>query len=139
MALHLAPIIEGHGEQLSIADLLKRIRRERLATAVDLRVVAPLRKKRGQITKELHLSGFANEAVKELRQQARGDPDAHLFVLILIDSEGVCPGPLAGQLLVWAKAARPDVDLACVLAHPMWETWFAAAAPSLAGFNGMPP
>ncbi len=59
-------------------------------------------------------------------------------MLILLDSEGTCPAPLADQLLGWAKAARPDVDIACVLPNPMWETWFAAAASSLAGFNGMP-
>lgn len=138
MALHLAPIVEGHGEQQCVDTLLKRIRRERLGTNVDLRVVAPLRKPRGQIIRPDHLGRFVNEAVTELRQQARRDPTPHLLVLILIDSEGACPGKLAGQLLGWARAARSDIDIACVLAHPMWETWFAAAASSLAGVNGLP-
>jgi hypothetical protein len=140
MTLHIAAIVEGHGEQLCLSNLLHRIWGERLAAADLLRVVTPpLRKKRDQIIKEARLGDFVHEAVAELRQQAKGDATARLLVLILIDSEGACPADLATQLFGWANAVRPDdVNLACVLPHPMYETWFAAAASSLAGFNGMP-
>jgi hypothetical protein len=141
MTLHLAAIVEGHGEQLCLPRLLHRIWNERLQATELLRVVdPPLRKKRDRILQQAHFGGFVNEAVAELRQQAKGDATARLLVLTLIDSEQACPVPIAAQLLGWSDAVRPpDVEVACVVAHPMYETWFAAAASSLAGFNGMPP
>ena len=60
------------------------------------------------------------------------------LVLILIDAESSCPKDLAPRLVSWAKDARADADIACVLPYPMFETWFAAAAASLAGVNGLP-
>jgi hypothetical protein len=62
------------------------------------------------------------------------------FILILMDAEDPdhCPKRWAPQLLQWAKEAWADADIGCVLANPMFETWFAAAAQSLAGVNGLP-
>ncbi len=60
------------------------------------------------------------------------------LVLILIDSEGKCPKKLEPELVAWANEARSDADIACVLPHPMFETWFVAAASSLAGNSGFP-
>jgi hypothetical protein len=58
--------------------------------------------------------------------------------MLLMDSEGDPPCELAPRLLAWAQAARPDADIFCVLAHPMFGVWFAACAVSLAGYNGLP-
>jgi len=55
-----------------------------------------------------------------------------------IDAESKCPKELAPRLVAWAKEARADADIACVLPNPMFETWFASSAASLAGVNGLP-
>jgi hypothetical protein len=60
-------------------------------------------------------------------------------VLIVIDAERLCPKEIAPRLIRWAKEARSDADIACVLPNPMFETWFVAAAASLAGVNDLPP
>jgi hypothetical protein len=61
------------------------------------------------------------------------------LVLVLIDAEDRCPRDLAPQLMRWAREARSDADVACVLPCPMFETWLVAAAASLAGGkNGLP-
>jgi hypothetical protein len=59
-------------------------------------------------------------------------PDRPL-ILILIDAEDDCQthGPLGPALLSRARAARGDIDVACVIANVMYETWFVAAAESL--------
>lgn len=51
--------------------------------------------------------------------------------------KGDCPGTVAPELLAWAWAFRSDTEVACVLPHPMFETWFAVAE-SLRGVNGLP-
>ncbi len=55
------------------------------------------------------------------------------FILILVDAEDNCAklGPLGPLLLGRAQLARADMDIACVVANVMYETWFVAAAPSL--------
>jgi hypothetical protein len=60
------------------------------------------------------------------------------LVLILINAETSCPKAVAPSLFGWAKKARSDADIACVLPNPMFETWFAASAASLAGVNDLP-
>ena len=63
----------------------------------------------------------------KLAQQGSG------LILILVDAEDDCAklGSLGPLLLARAKAARPDLDISCVIANVMFETWFVAAAESL--------
>jgi hypothetical protein len=68
----------------------------------------------------------------------RATPGIPKLLLLLMDSEEGCPAELGPKLLGWARKARSDADICCVLAHPMFETWFAAGAASLAGYNGIP-
>jgi hypothetical protein len=138
MTLHLAPIVEGEGEQKCLPRLLHRIW-NMAETAERLQVLdPPLGKPRSRIVQKKHLQDYVTGAFLRLHQSAKNDRSARFVVLILIDSEGDCPKDLAPQLINWAKSARSDADIACVLPHPMFETWFAAAAPSLRGFNGLP-
>jgi hypothetical protein len=65
--------------------------------------------------------------------------DLQCLLLILIDAEGDLPCRLAPEILRRAKEARSDTDIVCVMPNPMFETWFAAAAHSLRGVNGLPP
>lgn len=135
MPLRVGLIVEGQGEYESIRTLLHRIWYEALGgDAID--VLRPFRRPQGTLLKKDGLKA-AVDAVK-----IRLGPDIpgglRTLVLILVDSEGACPKDLAPTLLSWAKEARSDANISCVLPHPMFETWFAAAAVSLRGINGLP-
>lgn len=135
MPLRVAVIVEGHGEDGAIRPLLQRIWYELLG-GDQLDVLKPFRGKQGILLQEAGLKKAVDAAMIELTRQP--PDDFQRLVLILIDSEGNCPRDLAPQLLAWGNEARTDADIACILPHPMFETWFVAAAVSLAGSNGFP-
>jgi Domain of unknown function (DUF4276) len=135
MPLRIAVIVEGHGEDGAIRPLLERIWYEFLK-GDQLDVLRPFRRPQGMLLQEAGLKTTVDAAMIELTRQP---PDGfQRLVLILIDSEGKCPENLAPQLLTWGREARTDADIACVMPHPMFETWFVAAASSLAGERGFP-
>jgi hypothetical protein len=135
MPLRIAVIVEGHGEDSAIRPLLERIWYELLG-GDQLDVLRPFRSPQGLLLQEAGLKATVDAATIAL---TRLPPDTfRQLVLILIDSESRCPKDLAPQLLGWGKEARTDADIACVLPTPMFETWFVAAASSLANINGLP-
>jgi Domain of unknown function (DUF4276) len=135
MALRIAVIVEGHGEDTAVRSLLQRVWYEHLnGDALD--VLRPLRKPQGQLLQETGLKKAVDAAKIDLDR--RPPDEFNKLVIILIDSEGKPPCQLAPQLLQWATEARSDADIACILPHHMFETWFAAAAASLAGQNDLP-
>jgi hypothetical protein len=99
-------------------------------------VLRPFRKPQGTLLQEAGLKAVVDAA--RIKLDSLPPDEAHKLVLILIDSEGDCPATLAPKLVRWAREARSDADIVCVLPHPMFEVWFAAAASSLAGVNGLP-
>ncbi len=135
MPLRVQPIVEGHGEDGAIRPLLHRIWYELLG-GEQIDVLRPLRKPQGALLQEAGLKAAVDAA--KIKLDHRPADNLHKLVLILIDSEGECPGKLAPQLLTWERAARSDADIACVMPHPMFETWIVAAASSIAGVNGLP-
>jgi hypothetical protein len=135
MPLRVAVVVEGHGEDGSIRPLLVRIWYELLG-GDQLDVLRPFRGHQGTLLKETGLKAAVDAA--RIKLDNRPPDGFHKLVLVLIDSEGSCPRELAPRLLAWAREARADADIVCVLPHPMFETWFVAAAASLAGFNGLP-
>ncbi len=135
MPLRVAVIVEGHGENNAIRGLLDRLWYEYLR-GDRLDVLPPFRRPQGILLQEAGLKQAVDAAKVALDRQP--PDDCQKLILILIDSEGKPPCQLAPVLLQWAQQARADADLACVLPHPMFETWFAAAAASLAGYNGLP-
>ena len=40
--------------------------------------------------------------------------------------------------MMWAKTARSDVDIMCIVANIEYETWFVAAAESLRDYLSLP-
>ena len=135
MLLRVQPIVEGHGEDGAIRILLVRIWHELLGGA-GIDVLRPFRKPQGTLLQETGLQATVDAA--KIRLDSRTRDGFRKLVLILIDSEGQCPAQLGPQLLQWARQARSDADIACVMPHPMFETWFAAAAASLAGAHDLP-
>ena len=57
-----------------------------------------------------------------------------MLVLVLVDADEDCPAKLGPKLLEFARKVDSRVDLACVLPHLEYETWFAAASESLSKY-----
>lgn len=129
--LRVIPIVEGHGEVDAVRTLLRRVWKELLGgDFVD--VLQPIRQKRDRLVSDRFndLCAAVNLAVGKLRNApADGIPG---LVLVLVDAEEEASCQLDPSLLERSKACRPDVDLTCVVAMPCFETWFVAAASSLA-------
>ena len=133
--LRVAPIVEGHGEFLCVGDLLRRIWYE-LIGGEFIRVEKPIRHHQGTLLQPEGLGRAVKLAIKSLSFPPSGDPS---LVLVLIDSEGQCPASLGPGLLDRARGVDPRADVACVLAHVMFETWFVAAAASLTPYLDLKP
>jgi Domain of unknown function (DUF4276) len=134
MPLRIQVIVEGQGDENAISRLLARIWQE--LGGDYLEPLRPFRQPQGILRKEAGLSRAVNAAWLQLGYRA--SPETRKVLLLLMDSEGDCPAQLAPKLLGWARKAREDADIICVLAHHMFETWFAACASSLAGHNDLP-
>jgi hypothetical protein len=135
MPLRVTVVVEGQGEYEAIRTLLERIWYELLhGDYID--VTRPFRQKQGTLLKEEGLKAAVDAVKIKLGPDTPDGP--RKLILILIDAEDQCPKELAPRLLGWAREARSDADLACVLPCPMFETWLVAAAASLAGINGLP-
>jgi len=59
-------------------------------------------------------------------------------VLSLLDADDDCPATLGPSLLARARASCTDVPVCVVLPSREYESWFLAAASSLAGQHGFP-
>jgi hypothetical protein len=137
MPLRVVVIVEGHGEDGAIRTLLERIWYELLRG--DYIEVIPWRGKQGQLRQKDGLSTVVEAAADRLHGTAQ--TDLRRLLLIMIDTEGQeCPRDVAPERIGWAREVRSDTatEIACVLPNPMFETWFAAAANSLRGKNGLP-
>jgi len=126
--LRVAPIVEGHGECESVPILLRRIWTEHLGGEY-IEVLKPIRHNRQKLVKQHELKRAVELATSKLAY-AQG-PHIPALVLILVDADMDLPCRLAPELLDWAKEARPDIDVACIVANVEYETWFVAAADSL--------
>jgi hypothetical protein len=124
--LRVAPIVEGHGEDAAIRILLQRIWAEVLSGDY-LEVIKPIRTKRTKITGKAELARVIDLAALKLGSESTSQS----LILILLDAEEDCPKDFVPQFLRIARELRADMDIACVLANPEYETWFVAAAPSL--------
>lgn len=134
--LLIAPIVEGHGEVGSVRILLERIWFELLQETRGLEVLAPIRQPRDLLLRDAELRRARDLAAMKLRSAVREEDRS--LALLLLDSDRKLPCELAPRLLQILEE-RGDVPAACVLAHPEYETWFVAAAPSLLGFLELKP
>lgn len=128
--LGIAPIVEGHGEQQSARILLTRVVHELLGGPYPV-VLPPIRQPRSKlVTKAQELDRAVRLATLKLQQQR--DRFEQGLVLVLLDADEDRPCELAPMLL--QRTRRDDLDMACVLANPEYETWFVAAASSLSQY-----
>lgn len=134
--INIAVIVEGRGEDAAVRTLLQRVWSEMLGGEY-ANVLRPIRRNRSSLLKldDPDLGHAVTLAVSKLAEYGGG------LVLILIDAEADCrpDGPKLGPtLLARARQARGDVDIECVVANVMYETWFVAAADSLHAYLIVP-
>lgn len=122
----IAIVVEGHGEVEAVPHLVHRIAAD-LGHAVH--IPRPIRVKRDRFLKP----GELERAVELAARQAGTDGS----ILILLDADDDCPAELAPQLLERAQQTRPDRRILTVLAKSEYESWFLAAAESIAGARGV--
>jgi hypothetical protein len=137
MPLRVVVIVEGHGEEAAIRELLERLWYELLGG--DFIEVLPWRGKQGQLRKKEGLCQVVEAAAIKLHATER--TDFRRLLLLMIDTEGEeCPRTIVADRIAWAREVRSDAatEIGCVMPNPMFETWFAAAADSLKGKNDMP-
>jgi hypothetical protein len=128
--LVVAPVVEGHGEDNAIRILIQRTWAE-IVHGDFVEVLRPIRSSRGRLAKEEELSRAVNLAALKLRALSGMEP---AMILILVDADNDLPCVLAPKLLEIARRSRSDVYVSCVVANVEYETWFIAAAESLAEY-----
>ncbi|MFO1431028.1 MAG: DUF4276 family protein [Candidatus Competibacteraceae bacterium] len=128
--VRIAPIVEGHGEVQAVPLLIRRIAAEvdfNLTVVVEppIRVPANRLRKLGEL-----------ERTVELAARKLGGAGG-ILVLIDCDWDRGCPKWDGPARLHRARAARPDMPVALVLAYREYEAWFIAAAESIQGRRGL--
>jgi len=129
--LVVAAIVEGHGEEKSaIRTLVTRIWTE-LLNGEYVRVLRPIRQPRSKLIQRDGLLRAIDLASLTLDEEGSAD---RRLILVLFDADDDLPCVLAPKLQVMVASERAHLDIAIVLANQEFETWFAAAAESLAAF-----
>ena len=124
----IAPVVEGHGDEKAVPVLLRRIANE--LGVFDLTVRPPQRVPRSTLATEAGLISAVRQASYHV--ECRGG------VLVLFDADDDCPVDLVNRLLAPARQACAGKNLGLVAANKEFESWFLAAAQSLAGHGGLP-
>ena len=129
MTVHVACVVEGHGEVAALPILLRRIH-QAVAPSTPLHVARPVRVPK---TKLVRPDGLE----RAVRLAARLCPRP-CALLALLDADDDCPAVLGPQLLARAEAVLRDIPTGVVLANREFEAWFLAGLSSLGGKRGLP-
>lgn len=127
--MKLIAIVEGHGDVRAVPVLLRRVLYERLQI-YDIEVDTPIRISKNKLLKQGEL-----ERVVELTARRTSSEDG---IIVLFDADDDCPAQLAPEVAARAKNCRPDRRVSVIIAKSEFESWFVAAAESLAGHRGLP-
>lgn len=125
----IVAIVEGHGDELAVPILLRRILQEILAR-YDIRVVKPIRIGRGKLAK-------APEAERAVRLGVV-DRDAVRAAIVLFDEDDDDARTLEESLEAHLDAHAPIPTLVCVCVKE-YEAWLLGAKVSLRGHQGIRP
>jgi len=128
VARRIACVVEGHGDLEAVPIVVRRIA-EHIQPPVIVQVTAPLRTPRSKLVKPGELERAVEFAARRIG--AGG-------VLIVLDSDDDCPATIGPALLARAESVRNGFPIAVILAKSEFESWFVAAAESLAGIAGLP-
>lgn len=128
MIVRVACVVEGHGDVEAVPVIIQRIAQE-IQLALPLEISRPIRIPRSRLIKP----GELENAVELAARQVRGDGG----VVVVLDSDDDCAKELGPELLGRARAVRNNVPVTVVLATREVESWFIAAAASIAGCCGL--
>ena len=132
--LRVAVIVEGDGEVQAIRTLLWRIWTE-LLDGEYLEIPSPpgrvSRSKLIPYNRPINKSELQRAISLAAAKLRVGNPDESAMILVLLDSDLAPPCQLTPELLRVACENQKNIDIARVLAHKEYETWFVAAAESL--------
>lgn len=118
----IQPIVEGQGDEAAVPVLLRRLRDEAQAWALE--VARPHRRRRTQLVKKDSLQTAVSVAA--LREDCTG-------ILVIFDADDDCPKELAPALEEWAKEAAGGKACAVVMANREYEAWFLASIEAMRG------
>lgn len=122
-------VVEGRGEVESVPILVRRVG-EQCEPPVYPAVERPIRVPASKLRKADELKRAVELAAARAGQGGS--------VLVLLDADDDCPATVGPEMLDQI-GARGDVDVSVVLAKREYETWFLAAAESVAGLRGLRP
>jgi len=123
-------IVEGDGEVEAVPVLIRRIASD-VAPLTPPTVLRPIRIRRHRILKEEELERYVSLAATRVENGGR--------ILVLLDANGDCPAELGPILLGRARAVGRGRRIEAVVANCEYESWFLAAAESIAGTRGVLP
>ncbi len=115
--------MEGDGEVEALPVLLRRVVAE-IDPSITALLPRPFRHPAGSIQK----SGGLERALATVARLFPGH-----WIVILMDCDDDCPKELGPRMAERARQSRPDLSISFVLADREYESWFLAAAESLAG------
>ena len=121
-------VIEGHGEVDAVPLLMRRISNE-ICGAFHIQTTRPVR-----ITKTTLLRPGELERALRLAQLA-GGPGCP--IIVMLDADDDCPAVLGPSLTTRALPTVRGRGVTVVLPKHEFESWFLAAAKSLAGKRGL--
>lgn len=120
-------IVEGDGEVGALPGLVRRIASQ--MERYDIEVLPPIR---------VHRDKFLNKPDEFNRMLALAQAKVKTgTVLVLLDADDACPVNLAETIRERAQTLLHGACLAVVVANREFESWFIAAAESLAGQRGL--
>lgn len=125
--MKLIAIVEGHGDVEAVRILLRRVLHEKLQR-YDVAIERSIRVPKDKLLKPGELERAVSLAAKRTCETDG--------IVVLVDADDDCPAELAPAMAARAAASRPDRRISVVVAKSEFESWFVAAADSLAGFRG---
>jgi len=136
--IFIVPIVEGKTEQgAALKELLERVWYNLLRQWQPLSVQPAVRGKRDTLVSPATSGELAEricQANNDLQDCLSENADFRGAILLLLDSEQMCPAELAPVLVAAARDQCPHIpNVACILAVKEFENWIVAGA---AGFTG---
>jgi hypothetical protein len=128
--LHVACVVEGHGEVEATPILLRRLAHH-VRPGIPIEAKVAIRSPRSKLLKDGEL-----ERAVEAAARAAGTGGA---VLVLLDADDDCAATLGPRLLARARLTRSQMPISVVVAVREFEAWFLAAARSLRGVRQLAP
>jgi len=128
VAKRIVCIVEGQGDVEAIPIVVRRIA-ERIDPEIVVQVPTPMRIPKSRLVKPTELERAVEFAARQIAGAGA--------VLVVVDSDDDCPAVNGPTLLGRAGGVRIGLPVAVVLANREFESWFIAAAGSLAGCAGL--